>query len=298
MSPIPGPSVVRQTILDGRFVNSRAVGDQVYVILQDNLPVLPGPQTHADGTQFVYETEAEYHARLASLVADIKLPQFSSQAAGQADASGDQVGVRFDLQAGDARRTIALHDPVVRRHQTGAGPAGTVGVVASSAATVYATPQHLDLFSPQWPGSGSSSSSEESTLIRQFTLDGDNVALSAVGSVPGTVLNQYSVDEQGVYLRLATTETSTSTTDSTTGALTLSNSIYVLAEDAGQLNVVGSLTGVAPGERIYATRFFGDRAYVVTFRQFDPLFAIDLGDPTAPKLAGSLEIPGFSRYLS
>jgi hypothetical protein len=70
-----------------------------------------------------------------------------------------------------------------------------------------------------------------------------------------------------------------------------------MAENSGQLAVVGSLTGIAPGERIYAARFFGDRAYVVTFRQFDPLFAIDMSNPTAPRLAGSLEIPGFSRYL-
>ena len=123
--------------------------------------------------------------------------------------------------------------------------------------------------------------------------------LGPIGSVPGTVLNQYSVDEQGSYLRIATTETAAPTGAFLvpSGDAGLSNSVYVLTESGGVLSVVGSLTGIAPGERIFATRFFGDRAYVVTFRQFDPLFAIDLSDPTAPKLAGSLEIPGFSRYL-
>jgi uncharacterized secreted protein with C-terminal beta-propeller domain len=299
VSDLTAPSVLRQTTLDGMYVNSRAVGDQVYVILQNNLPVLPAPETHVEGNQIVYETADEYRARLASLVSDITLPQFSSQAAGQADASGDQVAINAiykpEAPGEQSLFTVLSFDAT----KPAAGPAASVGVVASSAATVYATPEHLDLFSPQWPAFDASAPAEATTLIRQFTLDGDNVTLTAVGSVPGTVLNQYSVDEQGPYLRVATTETTAAYGPivGTTDAPAESNSIYVLAEENGVLSVVGSLKGLAPGERIYATRFFGDRAYVVTFQQFDPLFAIDLSDPTAPKLAGSLELPGFSRYL-
>jgi len=293
------PSVIRQTTLDGTYVNSRAVGDQVYLVLQNNLPTLPGPQTHVDGNQVVYETEAEYRARLASLVGDVTLPQFTSNANGQASVSGDEVPVGSIYKPESAGEQSLFAVVSFDAALPAAGPAGAVGAVASSTATVYATPQHLDLFSPQWPDYLASSTAAPSTLIRQFTLAGDSVALTAVGTVPGTVLNQYSVDEAGPYLRVATTETTTTVlpTDSTVDVPGLSNSIYVLAEDSGQLSIVGSLTGIAPGERIYATRFFGDRAYVVTFRQFDPLFAVDMSDPTAPRLAGSLEIPGFSRYL-
>src|SRR5262249_36370399 len=147
--------------------------------------------------------------------------------------------------------------------------------------------EHLDLLSPQWPDYSVSTRTAPTTLIRQFTLAGDNVALTAVGTVPGTVLSQFSVDETGSYLRVATTETATTTIpiDFVGDAPGLSSSIYVLAEGSGQLSVVGSLTNIAPGERIYATRFFGDRAYVVTFRQFDPLFSIDMSDATRPRLA-------------
>src|SRR5262249_21494288 len=93
VSDATAPKVLRETTLDGSYVNSRAIGEQVYVILQNNLPALPAPETHGDGTQNVYETEAEYRARLAALVVDVTLPRFSSQAAGEPDASGTQVAI-------------------------------------------------------------------------------------------------------------------------------------------------------------------------------------------------------------
>ena len=77
----------------------------------------------------------------------------------------------------------------------------------------------------------------------------------------------------------------------------MTNDLFVLSDRGGALTTIGSLTGLAPGERLYASRFFGDRAYLVTYHQIDPLIAVDLTDPTNPKLGGMLEIPGFSRYL-
>lgn len=74
----------------------------------------------------------------------------------------------------------------------------------------------------------------------------------------------------------------------------VSNNLYVL--DSG-MRQIGRLEGLAPGERIYSVRYLGEMAYVVTFRETDPLFAIDLSDPRAPKVLGQLKIPGFSEYL-
>jgi len=74
----------------------------------------------------------------------------------------------------------------------------------------------------------------------------------------------------------------------------MSNSVFVLDSS---LNVVGSLTGIAPTERIYSARFIDDMLYLVTFRQMDPLFVVDLKAPTNPKIVGQLEMPGFSNYL-
>ncbi|MEM4267041.1 MAG: beta-propeller domain-containing protein, partial [Candidatus Nanoarchaeia archaeon] len=69
---------------------------------------------------------------------------------------------------------------------------------------------------------------------------------------------------------------------------------YILDKDMG---IVGRLEGLAPGERIYSTRFMGNRGYMVTFRNIDPLFALDLSDPEDPKVLGKLKIPGYSDYL-
>jgi uncharacterized secreted protein with C-terminal beta-propeller domain len=291
------PAVVRQTTMDGSYVNSRAVGDRVYVVLQNSLPYLPAPQVQQEGDQYVYETEDAYRARLATLLAGVSLPGFSSQAAGQPDANGDEVGydaIYEPTSPGDQTLfTVMTFDAA----SAAAGPSGAVGVVASGAATVYASPDHLYLLSPEWGYGGYAfvppPTQGPTTEIQMFDLGGDAVTMEAAGSVPGTVLDQFSVDEQGDFLRVATTET----TPGAPFGTAYSNSVYVLSAQDGVLSVVGSLTGIAPGERIYAARFFGDRAYLDTFRQFDPLFSLDLSDPTDPKLTGSLEIPGFSRYL-
>lgn len=75
------------------------------------------------------------------------------------------------------------------------------------------------------------------------------------------------------------------------------NGVYVLDTEGDTLDVVGSVTGLAPGEQLYAVRFAGDTAYLVTFLRTDPLFAVDLSDPAAPSVEGELVIPGFSNYL-
>lgn len=127
------------------------------------------------------------------------------------------------------------------------------------------------------------------TQIYKFSLDKGNVTYLGKGEVPGTILNQYSMDEYNGYFRIATTTGDTWRTDQFTSR----NNVYVLSDT---LSVVGRLEDIAPGEKIYSTRFMGQRGYMVTFRQVDPLFVIDL-TPESPKILGSLKIPGYSDYL-
>jgi hypothetical protein len=108
--------------------------------------------------------------------------------------------------------------------------------------------------------------------------------------LPGTVLNQFSIDETDGWLRVATTNISPT-------ASRTENNVFVLREDGGVLEFVGGIQDLAPTETIFSVRFFGDRGIVVTFRQIDPLFTIDLSDPTQPKVAGALKLPGFSTYI-
>ncbi len=126
------------------------------------------------------------------------------------------------------------------------------------------------------------------TGIHKIRLDNGYIEGVADGSVPGWVLNQFSMDESDGYFRIATT------TGHAWGVSTSKNNVYVLDED---LKVVGELEDLAPGEQIYSARFMGNRLYLVTFKKVDPLFVIDLADPTAPRVLGKLKIPGYSNYL-
>ncbi|MGD0622968.1 MAG: beta-propeller domain-containing protein [Thermacetogeniaceae bacterium] len=129
---------------------------------------------------------------------------------------------------------------------------------------------------------------EDQTLVQKIRISGYDAAFQAEVDVPGQVLNQYSMDEQDDYFRIATT------TGDQEQSANSSNNIFVYGPE---LQLVGQLTGLAPGEHIYSARFIGQRAYLVTFQQIDPFFVVDLSDPTSPKVLGDLNIPGFSDYL-
>ncbi|MHC1635341.1 MAG: beta-propeller domain-containing protein [Candidatus Methanospirareceae archaeon] len=123
----------------------------------------------------------------------------------------------------------------------------------------------------------------EMTVIVKIGLS--DFEISAEGKVPGRPLNQFSLDEEGGYLRIATTVGRGERS---------SNDVYVLDEN---LEIVGSLRDIGVTERIYAVRFIGNRGYIVTYREMDPFFVIDLSNPRNPELKGELKIPGYSSYL-
>jgi len=123
------------------------------------------------------------------------------------------------------------------------------------------------------------------TIIHRIAIDSGGISYVSQGEIPGHILNQFSMDEHDGHFRIATT---TGWGDDS------SNHLFVLDKE---LNIVGKVEDLAPGERIYSTRFLGERAYMVTFRQIDPLFVIDLSSPTAPKVLGYLKVTGFSNYL-
>ncbi len=128
------------------------------------------------------------------------------------------------------------------------------------------------------------------TKVYKFSLDGSRVTYLSCGEVPGTILNQYSMDENGSYFRIATTVGEVWGR----GGYQSKNNLYILDDT---MNISGKLENMAPGERIYSVRFMGDRGYIVTFKTVDPLFVIDLKDPAKPKVLGELKIPGYSDYL-
>jgi uncharacterized secreted protein with C-terminal beta-propeller domain len=133
------------------------------------------------------------------------------------------------------------------------------------------------------------------TEIHRFDVsDPSKTVYRASGSVPGFILNNFALSEYDGDLRVASTEDPPWTPGGTgSGA----SRVTVLRQNGNKLNQIGAVGGLAQGERIYGVRFMGERGYVVTFLQVDPLFTLDLSDPTAPKVAGELKIPGYSAYL-
>jgi len=126
----------------------------------------------------------------------------------------------------------------------------------------------------------------EKTIIHKISIENGKIEYKAKGEVPGYVLNQFSMDEYNGQFRIATT-----TGNWREKSL---NHIYVTDEN---LEIIGKLEDLASGERVYSARFVEDKVYIVTFRQIDPLFVIDLSNPTQPEVLGYLKIPGVSEYL-
>jgi len=134
----------------------------------------------------------------------------------------------------------------------------------------------------------------EKTVMHKIAINEGELTYKGSGEVTGHVLNQFSMDEHDGYFRIATTKGRTWSQFGLEEGMESYSNVYVLDEN---LNVVGAVENLAEGEQIYSARFMQGRVYLVTFRQMDPLFAIDLQDPKNPKVLGELKIPGFSSYL-
>lgn len=130
------------------------------------------------------------------------------------------------------------------------------------------------------------SKEREKTVVHKIAIDELDIKYQTFGEVPGTPLNQFAMDEYDGHFRITTTTGNWRDTSL--------NHLYILDED---LDIVGSVENLAEGERIYSTRFIGDKAYMVTFRQVDPLYVIDTSNPKEPEVLGYLKITGFSSYL-
>lgn len=171
--------------------------------------------------------------------------------------------------------------------------------VQGTADTVYASTDALYIASASWDEAGS-----RTDLHRLDLTGGGPATYSGSGKVPGTMVDQFAMSERDGMLRVVTTTQSISTEPmreigpevDVAPAPTSEARLSVLDTD-GTLDQVASLGGMGIGEQVQSVRFLDDIAYLVTFRQVDPLYAVDLSDPLAPRLLGELKIPGFSEYL-
>lgn len=197
--------------------------------------------------------------------------------------------------------------------------ADSISVVEDSASTTYAVITTLDVANSTEPSSEAilgdcdelyatakglflsetayeSRTYEETTKIYRFEYTDTGVNYKCMGKVDGYINNQFSMSYDGEYFRIATTVNKTTILGDmvSTSLDNRVNNLYILNNN---MQVVGKVENLAKGETIESVRFVGNMAYVVTFRQTDPLFVIDLSDPENPKVKGELKIPGFSEYL-
>lgn len=240
------------------------------------------------------EEEAEAHNRTVVLETGVSdwLPQYVFEG-----PSGTQSGQLVDCQrmmrpgthAGLGTLSVLTID---MEQSLSLGDA--VGVL-SEGQTVYASTESLyvatrPIMEEQEGEFGEDVEVTFSSYVHKFDITSDDAAYyEASGEVPGYLLSQWAMSEHEGDLRVATTEW---------GWSDLSESyVTVLRQDGDRLEAIGQVGGLGEGEQIYAVRFMGDKGYVVTFRQIDPLYTLDLSDPAHPAMVGELKINGYSAYL-
>lgn len=284
LSDRSAPVITSQTTLDGWLVNSRSVENRVYLVVQNDVLTPKPGLIEADAGRMIYESEEAYRDRIRASFPNL-LPGYTTTTATGQLVEGSLV-VDADLYmpasvASDQLVSVVLFDPAT----SGTGPTSVTTIVGTSG-TVYASTESLyiasTIYSSPWRGEG------QNTQIYKFGLHADQVPLEAVGTVSGWVLNQFSMDEEAGLFRIATTRG---------WGPRATNSVFVLADTGDTLQTIGSIRNLAAGERIYSVAFAGPIGYVTTFEQVDPLFTLDLSNPTAPRVVGELVIPGYSSYL-
>jgi hypothetical protein len=256
--------------------------------------------------------DARQHGATARLVIDAAPPPIQDvEAAGKRDFLGRTV-LKSRLSGRTFKRDLAPCRAVRRpRRFSGLDVLAILTVdldrglysldrdgVMAGAQVVYGSPDSLYVASRRYVPSleqGTAVPDTVTTEIHRFDIsDPEHTVYRASGAVPGFILNSYALSQHEGDLRVATTEQPPWRPDLGDPS---SSTVSVLRQNGALLQRIGSVGGLGKGQQIYAVRFMGDRGFVVTFRRTDPLYALDLADPRAPKVRGALEIPGYSAYL-
>ena len=306
--------VVREIYVDGWYTSSRRHDDVVRAVVQSHMQ-RPGSIPHL--YQVLYDQEAYPQSReeeierarswavlakraIIETTLDQWLPVWGERIDGEIEQQPHQCSDFYSPSPGLTNYGLTQ---IVGFDLT--ADSGTeITTILGQATHVYANRDALVLAQPDWSWFERDRNSDR-TAVHRFAVsaDGQRTPYQGSGFVPGVVNDQFSIDERGGVIRIATTRTTwhhqrddiiapdiwiPPTTDNLVSTMRLAD---------GALSVAGQTPGLAEGERIFSARFLGDLGYIVTFRQVDPLFAIDLSDPENPSVLGELKIPGFSDYM-
>jgi hypothetical protein len=294
------PRVISEYAMDGGLVDARQVGSTARVVVRS-----------APRLIFNYEekkTEDELIAANRKVIDRTALETWLPRIETTAGGSTEKVKVSCEaisrpaVYTGTNLLTILTFD--LKADKLGRGDPTTV---VADGDTVYSNGPSLYIASdrrwqavPVARAAGSAPEvkpTEASTEIYRFdSSKPGRPRYVAGGSVPGYLINQYAMSEWDGKLRVATT-TEPPWNVAPNERRTTQSGVYVLATERRSLKQIGKVDGLGTGERIYAVRFQGALGFVVTFRQTDPLYTIDLRDPTRPAVLGELKVTGYSSYL-
>ncbi len=295
------PVLVRRDHVEGALVSVRSVGRRVHMVLQADLVSRLDFVSPRDGTEDSSKAAKARNLQvIEALKAEDLLPRtFEESSLGSWGAPSialdcSRLGHPGDFSGWGITWVATIDVGASDTSADSSAPSGAVGLI-SQAGNTYTSEQSLyvttarwnDVVDEQWV---SNVAATPRTVIHRFSL-ADGVDYVASGEVIGTLLNSYSMSEFEGDLRVATTAFSG---DFGGGQ---DNGVHVLRLDGDELVEIGAVRGLGRGEQIQGVRFDGPRGYVVTFRQVDPLYVIDLSEPDDPRMVGELKIPGYSTYL-
>ncbi|HVF05685.1 MAG TPA: beta-propeller domain-containing protein [Frankiaceae bacterium] len=288
------PRVERELVVEGALVAARAVAGRVLLVLQSAPEIVFAMPK--DGSETAARNALrDNRSRVRKATLDDWLPSVTVQGSGRSYRASCGRSYAASHDAGAAMTSVLSVDPASDVPGDHVAVAGSASVVYASLESLYLTSLHVP--EPTMDGSPPRVPVGLTTDVHAFDIsDPAQPRYDGSGRVDGTVLSQYSMSEHEGHLRVATTRDPTWDGNGTEIA-TSDNLLTVLRRDAGALAPVGRLTGMGRGERIYGVRFQGDLGYVVTFRQTDPLYVLDLSDPLRPAARGELKVTGYSSYL-
>ena len=293
ISNLSDPKRIATLTVDGRVLDARLVGSQVRMVTVSSPDVdIPSP-TYTRSGEIDKKSKERLRAAVARSTIDDWIPSYVLT-----DGRGAQVSKGRLVECPDLARpekfsgidTVAVASFDIN---SALESRRTVGVVAGGE-QIYASSTGTYVSTTEWSRDGSPAT----TSVHKFvTAPSGATSYAGSGEVRGTLLNQYAMSEHEGVLRVAST---VSERRGWVGSREVTEGIVTtLKEQDGVLRQLGQVDGLGrhDNESIRAVRFMADRGYVVTFRQTDPLYVLDLHDPAAPKVLGELKIPGYSGYL-
>ena len=314
------PQIVDTLQIEGQYVSARSVGSVARVIVDNplRLPMLlPGDSSDraADAAE-----QANRDIILTSTIEDW-LPRYFANNSNSDGTNSDstlplvQLGSCDNVYAPSVFSGFGMTTVISVPMSGDFNPDNSTTIMAPGRETVYASTESVYIATTNWlnPSTLEEAATEDDasrmltdgkrTSIHRFDISNlETAQYEASGSVPGTLHNQFSLSEHNGHLRVVTTTDFRSDpelnrlTDSI-AAPSRSSQVRVLKQEGDALVEVGSVGDIGRGENVHSVRFVGDVGYVVTFRQIDPFYTIDLSDPMNPEILGELKIPGFSSYL-